>query len=106
MAWLFNLEPRRGDGMLKMLLAAMSVLVLAGCVENAPPQTTAAVTSGKAACHAECLVCKYNADLACVDVEVEKETPSYTYNGKTYYFCSKHCEKKFEADPAKYLGQK
>jgi Cu+-exporting ATPase len=25
------------------------------------------------------------------------------YQGKTYYFCSQHCEKSFKADPAKYL---
>jgi YHS domain-containing protein len=106
MAWWFNIELKRGAVMLKMLLAAVGLLVLAGCVENAPPKTADAVTSGKAACHAECLVCKYNADLACVDVEVEKETPSYAYNGKTYYFCSKSCAKKFAANPEKYLNQK
>ncbi len=65
------------------------------------------MTAGQAAApHAECLVCKYDADLACVDVAVEKETPTYTYAGKTYYFCSKACCKKFEKDPAKYVNQK
>src|SRR2546423_639979 len=50
--------------------------------------------------------CEHNVDLACVDVEVEKDTPSYTYNGKVYYFCSDSCLKKFQKDPAKYLDQK
>jgi Cu+-exporting ATPase len=26
------------------------------------------------------------------------------YNGKTYYFCSEHCKKKFELDPAYFVG--
>src|SRR5688572_14749099 len=27
----------------------------------------------------------------------------HEYRGKTYYFCSDHCLRKFSADPAKYL---
>lgn len=36
---------------------------------------------------------------------VTKETAagSYTYNGKTYYFCSKACKENFTKDPQKYL---
>lgn len=26
------------------------------------------------------------------------------YSGTTYYFCSEGCRRKFEADPAKYVG--
>ncbi len=25
--------------------------------------------------------------------------------GKTYYFCSAHCQQKFKADPAKYVAK-
>ena len=93
--------------MLKSILLTMSLMIVvgvAGCTENKPPANSAA--TGNAKCHAECLVCKYNADLACIDVELEKETPSYTYEGKTYYFCSPTCAKKFQANPAKYVNQK
>jgi YHS domain-containing protein len=38
---------------------------------------------------------------------VTKETAAgnYTYNGKTYYFCSKACKDNFTKDPQKYLAQ-
>lgn len=55
--------------------------------------------------HAECLVCKKNADLACIDVEVDKATPRTVYNGKTYYFCSDECKNKFQKNPGKYVKQ-
>ena len=97
--------------MLKSMLIVMSMMALiglSGCGSTGPSAETSgsAVVAGKANCHAECLVCKYDADLACIDVEVEKETPSYTYNGKTYYFCSGTCAKKFQANPEKYVNQK
>lgn len=96
-----------------LFVAAM----LSGCAASNPPASTssntgsatvaaAVSTSNSGACCAQCLVCKYNADLACVDVKVEKDTPSYLYNGTTYYFCSNACKKKFEKEPAKYISQK
>ena len=88
---------------------AILVTVAAGCA-SAPATPTAAaeaMTASQAAKpHAECLVCKYDADLACVDVTVSDSTPSTVYDGKTYYFCSKSCCKKFEHDPSKYVNQK
>jgi YHS domain-containing protein len=87
-------------------VASVGLLLAGGCA-SAPSGSTATTASvGKANPHAECLVCKHNADLACIDVELEKDTPSYVYNGKTYYFCSDTCAKKFKADPAKYVNQK
>ena len=90
-----------------------AVTMAGGCASQpAPPAASssangsAMTASQSAAPHAECLVCKYDADLACVDVTVSKETPAYIYEGKTYYFCSKSCCKKFEKDPAKYVNQK
>src|SRR5262245_38163780 len=29
---------------------------------------------------------------------------SFTHDGTTYHFCSKHCLEKFRADPARYVG--
>jgi YHS domain-containing protein len=55
--------------------------------------------------HAECLVCKRNADLACVDVAVDAQTPHVDHDGQTYYFCSEECKKAFEKNPAKYLSK-
>jgi len=75
-----------------------------------PAETTVTAPGTSAAAHrsahSECLVCKYNADLACIDIPVDKTTPSYTYNGKTYYFCSDECRDKFKKDPQKYVAQK
>jgi YHS domain-containing protein len=53
--------------------------------------------------HSECLVCEKNADLACVDVTVTDQTPSYDYNGKRYYFCRTECRDEFAKNPQKYL---
>jgi Cu+-exporting ATPase len=33
-----------------------------------------------------------------------KAVGSSTYEGKTYHFCSRGCESKFDAAPAKYLA--
>jgi YHS domain-containing protein len=66
--------------------------VIGGCASRK-------VSSGP---HAECLVCKCNADLACVDIEVDATTPRTVIDGKTYYFCSNACKAKFEKDPRKF----
>jgi YHS domain-containing protein len=50
----------------------------------------------------QCMVCKHNADLACVDVVVDANTPRYEYQGKTYYFCSETCREAFAKNPEKY----
>ena len=90
----------------------LAVAALGGCAASpsAPPTAAAtgsAVTASQTTSpHAQCLVCKYDADLACVDVTVSDSTPTYVYDGKTYYFCSKSCCKKFQKDPVKYLNQK
>jgi YHS domain-containing protein len=84
---------------MKSILSAGMVLVgvglLAACETG--PRTVAAG-------HAECLVCKVNADLACVDVTVKGDTPRAEYLGKTYYFCSNECRDKFVKEPAKYVA--
>jgi YHS domain-containing protein len=93
------------------VVAVAFAMLLIGCQspdQSASPATTQptapGVTASAAKCvHAECLVCKKNADLACIDVEVDKATPTYAYNGKTYYFCSEECRDKFAKNPQKYL---
>ena len=78
----------------------MLLILVAGCASSSRTPSTQPTQGG----HAECLVCKKNADLACVDVEVDSKTPRCVCNGKTYYFCSEECEQKFEKNPAKYLS--
>ena len=78
-----------------LLACCFSTVWLAGCAAQSP-----AVSDGHQ--HSECTVCVHNADLACVDVDVDKDTPHTDYQGKTYYFCSDGCRKAFAKDPAKY----
>lgn len=53
--------------------------------------------------HAQCLVCKSEGDLACVDVTIEPDTPRFDYRGVTYYFCSEQCRADFAKRPNAYL---
>ena len=39
-----------------------------------------------------------------MDVDPKSAAGSYEYEGKTYFFCSHHCLKKFESDPGKYIA--
>jgi RND family efflux transporter MFP subunit len=42
-------------------------------------------------------------------MDVDPKAPdaiTSTYNGKAYYFCSRHCKKSFDANPEKYLPKK
>ena len=82
-----------------MLLGLILSVLGVGCA-SAQRTQTADITQR----HAECLVCKHNADLACVDVAVDNQTPHCVSDGKTYYFCSEECKRAFEKNPAKYLS--
>jgi YHS domain-containing protein len=43
-------------------------------------------------------------DVVCaMQVDPTKAAASSQYNGKTYYFCSKICKAKFDANPAQYI---
>ena len=90
--------------MTKRACVVLVLMLLAGCAASSSQKVAA--TRAEGAPHAECLVCKYNADLACVDVAVENDTPRCVCEGKTYYFCSTECEQKFAKNPAKYLSTK
>ena len=76
-------------------------LLLAGCASESSVPTSQSIQAS-AQGHAECLVCKHNADLACVDVTVTAATPCYDYNGRRYYFCSNECRDEFAKNPHKY----
>ena len=42
-------------------------------------------------------------DVVCgMQVDPAKAAGSSLFNGKTYYFCSKGCKAKFDANPAQY----
>ena len=92
-------------GGLLFCAAVGAVTFISGCSSNATKPPVMASTA-KTDCHAECAVCKANADLACVDVTVDDQTPRYDYNGKTYYFCSNSCRDEFAKNPAKYASAK
>jgi len=84
------------------LLGAVFVLTalaptLASCTSDPRLHDPAAV-------HAQCLVCKSEGDLACVDVVVDERTPRTSYGGATYYFCSEQCRRDFEREPEPYLA--
>ncbi|MGH9253506.1 MAG: YHS domain-containing protein, partial [Vicinamibacterales bacterium] len=42
-------------------------------------------------------------DVVCgMQVDPAKAAATSVYNGKTYYFCAKVCQAKFDANPSKY----
>ena len=42
-------------------------------------------------------------DVVCgMQVDPARAAGSSEYGGKTYYFCSKSCKTKFDADPTQY----
>jgi YHS domain-containing protein len=40
-----------------------------------------------------------------MQVDPQKAAGKSEYEGKTYYFCSAGCKKKFDASPAQYAGK-
>lgn len=85
---------------MNLFFALAAMLVVTGCAAPDTERSSAATQP-----HAECLVCKYDNDLACVDVKVEPGTPTALYGGKPYYFCSDHCRDEFSKSPEKYVNQ-
>ncbi len=39
-----------------------------------------------------------------MQIDPKEAAGTSKYNGETYYFCSEHCKKKFELDPAHFAG--
>ena len=79
-------------------LIIFGAMALQGCATSAHTSV-----GDSTAAHAECPVCRCNADLACLDVKVTAETPHSEYQGRTYYFCSGECKAAFDRDPARYV---
>ena len=45
-------------------------------------------------------------DPVCGTVVDQSDAAAKTeYAGQTYYFCSKECQRDFESEPAKFIGQ-
>ena len=43
-------------------------------------------------------------DVVCgMEVDPAKAPGTSQYSGKTYYFCSKSCKSKFDANPGQYV---
>jgi len=40
-----------------------------------------------------------------MDVDISKPAGKRVYKGKTYYFCSDHCVKRFDSHPEEYVGE-
>jgi YHS domain-containing protein len=53
----------------------------------------------------ECPVCRAEGDLACLEVERNASTPTATYKGKTYVFCTEECRDEFLMHPETYAEQ-
>jgi YHS domain-containing protein len=48
----------------------------------------------------------FSVDPVCgMKVEEGKEAGKTTYAGQTFYFCSTHCQKRFEESPGAHIGQ-
>jgi YHS domain-containing protein len=44
-------------------------------------------------------------DVVCgMEVDEQQATARREYQGRTYYFCSQNCLRRFEADPAHYVN--
>ena len=97
--------------MLRQCVLVVAVMVacgmVGGCAGNgAGAQDGSPKMMVHAAPRAECLVCKKNGDMACIDVEVDAKTPFADYNGKRYFFCSEECRKDFLKNPGAFVGGK
>ena len=68
---------------------------------NAKPGAKAAKPMGEAS-----IGDTTNCPVSGEEFVVTAASPKVEYQGKTYYFCCGGCDKKFQADPAKYLSKK
>lgn len=82
-----------------LMLHGLLLLIMSGCAISADHS----IADDRP--HSECLVCKKNADLACVDIPVDQNTPHYLFNSRTYYFCSDECRSQFIKSPEKFAGK-
>lgn len=84
---------------MKAILSLIGLVVML-CVTGCVTHSNDAAQSGPVA---TCYVCKYNNDLACVNIHIKDATPRTEYQGTTHYFCSQDCREAFLKNPPKYL---
>ena len=89
----------------RIVIVSFLTCILGGCAADSTPSASSK-TAAACAVHSECLVCKKNADLACIDVDVDGKTPFLDYSGKRYYFCSDECRSEFQKNPMKFVNAK
>ena len=85
---------------MKINISSFALVCLVALAFGCATSHESAADSGPTA---NCYVCRYNNDLACLVVHVNDSTPHAEYEGKTYYFCSEDCRKAFLKNPQKYL---
>lgn len=88
--------PRSFNASRLFFCCLIPLTVAAGCAAPAAP-------APQGARHADCLVCVYNADLACIDVDVDDQTPTAEFAGQRFYFCSDECGREFDQHPQKFV---
>lgn len=78
------------------LIAVIFPLAVIGCANTitSSPKKQAMVVDP---------VCAYFSDMGCINIVTNENTPKSTYEGITYYFCSKECKEDFDKNPSKYL---
>ena len=77
----------RHSKILTLFLALSVVFVLAGIAQEQAEETLTCPVTGK-------------------EFKKSDDSPSYTYEGKTYYFCCAECIEKFKENPEKYILKK
>jgi YHS domain-containing protein len=81
---------------MRLFILSLVALAIAGCASGTNEAQHLAANQDA------CWPCVSENDLACIKVDVDEQTPTAVYNGKTYHFCSEQCKKEFLANPAKY----
>jgi Cu+-exporting ATPase len=73
---------------------------------QADPDQYLASKPEHACCHADTAGDAAAIDPVCgMTVTPKDAAATVSHLGKTYYFCSKHCQQKFEADPLRYVSE-
>lgn len=88
-----------------LLVGAAALLAACGGAPSAPA-TPAGATSAKVVSPGEAHVGdRTTCPVSGEEFVVTEQSPKVEYEGKTYYFCCGGCDKKFQADPQKYLSK-
>jgi Cu+-exporting ATPase len=101
---------------MKRLSFCLLLPLLAACggaEPTAAPPATAATPAASAAASTAALVApgaakvgdKTRCPVSGEEFVVAADSPKADYQGKTYYFCCPGCDKKFTADPQKFLSK-